>query len=61
MVLKGEAELTLPRLLAVLSGTSGERLDAIPGLMWREEGATREGPPGKTQIRALLIAKGHLA
>ncbi len=45
MVLRGEAELTLPRLLAVLSGESREPLAAIEGLVWREEGALREGPP----------------
>ena len=54
MVLKGEAELTLPRLLAVLSGTSSERFEEIPGLMWREEGLLREGPPQVQLTRADL-------
>jgi len=45
MVLRGEAELTLPRLLAVLDGASPEPLADIDGLMWLEEGAVREARP----------------
>lgn len=45
MVLRGESELTLPRLLAVLAGESQESLGDIEGLMWREEGLVREGAP----------------
>jgi len=37
-VLRGEAELTLPRLLAALAGESDESLADIEGAMWREEG-----------------------
>ena len=56
LVLKGEAELTLPRLLAMLDGTSGERFADIPGLMWREEGLLCEGPPNEQLTRAQLDA-----
>lgn len=56
LVLRGEAELTLPRLLAVLAGTSSEHLEDIPGLMWREEGLLREGPPYRQLTRAELDA-----
>jgi radical SAM superfamily enzyme YgiQ (UPF0313 family) len=56
LVLRGEAELTLPRLLAVLTGASGEGLADIPGLYWREEGALREGPPARQLTRAELEA-----
>ena len=61
MVLKGEAELTLPRLLAVLSGESDEGLQHIPGMMWREEGATKEGPPHRQLTGAELDALQELA
>jgi radical SAM superfamily enzyme YgiQ (UPF0313 family) len=55
-VLRGEAELTFPRLLAVLSGRSRERLAEIPGLVWRAEAATREGPPPRQLTRTELDA-----
>ena len=53
LVLKGEAELTLPRLLdALLHGS--EPLADIPGLAWLEEGVLREGPPQRQLTRAEL-------
>ena len=54
-VLRGEAELTLPRLLATL-GDGGEPLGAVPGLMWREEGALRQGPEPRQLTRPELDA-----
>jgi anaerobic magnesium-protoporphyrin IX monomethyl ester cyclase len=56
MVLRGEAELTLPRLLAVLDSGSSESLGEIDGLMWREEGAVREGPPMRQLTKEQLDA-----
>jgi anaerobic magnesium-protoporphyrin IX monomethyl ester cyclase len=56
MVLRGEAELTLPRLLAVLAGESEERLGDIEGLLWREEGAVRAGQPMRQLTRDELDA-----
>jgi anaerobic magnesium-protoporphyrin IX monomethyl ester cyclase len=56
MVLRGEAELTLPRLLAVLGGESDESLPDIEGLMWREEGAVRSGPPMRQLTKRELDA-----
>jgi len=56
LVLKGEAELTLPRLLKVLAGQGNEGLADIPGLVWREEGALREGPPPRQLTRVELDA-----
>jgi radical SAM superfamily enzyme YgiQ (UPF0313 family) len=54
-VLRGEAEITLPRLLAaLLEGT--EPLAEIPGLTWLEEGGLREGPPTRQLTRAELDA-----
>ncbi len=56
LVLKGEAELTLPRLLGVLARASDETLADIPGLMWREEGVIRSGPPQVQLTRLELDA-----
>jgi radical SAM superfamily enzyme YgiQ (UPF0313 family) len=56
LVLRGEAELTLPRLLAVLAGEGDESLVDIEGVMWREEGALREGPPTRQLTRPELDA-----
>lgn len=54
-VLRGEAELSLPRFLrAVLKGA--ESLADIPGLTWREEGELREGPPARQLTRSELDA-----
>jgi len=55
-VLRGEAEITLPRLVAVLLGHSAEPLDAIPGLIWRQDGQLREGPPSRQLSREELDA-----
>ena len=64
MVLRGEAELTLPRLLAVLAGESQESLDDIEGLLWCEEGAVRQGPPmrqlTKDELNAVPLADRSL-
>jgi radical SAM superfamily enzyme YgiQ (UPF0313 family) len=54
MLLRGEAELTLPRLLAVLAGESAESLGDIEGAMWSEEGGVREGPPMKQLTKEQL-------
>ncbi|MDO9556675.1 MAG: radical SAM protein [Coriobacteriia bacterium] len=43
-ILRGEAELTFPRLLAVLFGDSAERLEDIHGLIWRDDAGLHEGP-----------------
>jgi len=56
MVLRGEAELTLPRLLAVLGGEPAGSLGDIEGLLWREEGAVREGLPMRQLTRTELDA-----
>ena len=56
LVLRGEAELTLPRLLSVLSGEAGEGLCDVPGLLWREEGTVRRGPEPRQLTRAELEA-----
>jgi radical SAM superfamily enzyme YgiQ (UPF0313 family) len=56
LVLRGEAELTLPRLLAVLFGESEESLADIEGAVWREEGALRQGPPARQLVRDELDA-----
>lgn len=53
-VLKGEAELTLPRLLGIITGSSGERLEDIPGLLWRSGGAVVEGKPMRQLTAAEL-------
>ena len=46
IVLRGEAELTLPRLLGTLLGRSDEPLSSIEGLMWRQaDVGIAEGPP----------------
>jgi radical SAM superfamily enzyme YgiQ (UPF0313 family) len=55
-VLRGEAELTFPRFLAVVCGRSGERPADIPGLVWRTGGATFEGPERRQLTRAELDA-----
>jgi radical SAM superfamily enzyme YgiQ (UPF0313 family) len=56
LVLRGEAEITFPRLLAALRDEDGESLDGIPGLVWREEGSLREGPPARQLCRDELDA-----
>lgn len=56
MVLRGEAELTLPRLLAILRGESDESFADIEGLMWLEEGAVRESLPTKQLTKDELSA-----
>jgi len=53
-VLRGESELTLPRLVAVLDGSSAERFADIPGLVWRENDELREGPPPEQLTREQL-------
>jgi radical SAM superfamily enzyme YgiQ (UPF0313 family) len=55
-VLRGEAELTLPRLLAAIGGAEEEPLSEIEGLLWREEGALRSGPEPRQLTRAELDA-----
>jgi anaerobic magnesium-protoporphyrin IX monomethyl ester cyclase len=55
-VLKGEAELTLPRLLDVITGRSDERSEDIPGLLWRRDGTVGEGPPTHQLTSAELDA-----
>ena len=63
-MLKGEAELTLPRLLAVLSGQSAERFEDIPGLMWSVGGVLHAGPPqiqlSRTELDALPLVDRSL-
>lgn len=56
MVLRGEAELTLPRLLALLCGESHESFNDIEGLMWREEGAVQKSLPTKQLTKDELSA-----
>lgn len=46
-VLRGEAELTFPRLLDVFFGRSSDRLGDIPGLIWRDDSGLHEGPPAR--------------
>ncbi len=55
-VLRGEAEITLPRLVVALLGQDGESLEAIPGLVWREEDRLRKGPPPQQLSREELDA-----
>jgi radical SAM superfamily enzyme YgiQ (UPF0313 family) len=55
-IVRGEAEDSLPRLLAVLSGRSDERLQDIPGLVWTEEGVERTGAPLAQLSRKALDA-----
>ncbi len=50
-VLKGEAEETFPRFLDAVRGHSTEPLERIPGIVWREEGGLREGPPATQLLR----------
>ena len=45
LVLRGESEISLPRLVGVLSGTGSDTLQDIPGLVWREGERLCEGPP----------------
>ncbi|MDH4140938.1 MAG: cobalamin-dependent protein, partial [Coriobacteriia bacterium] len=54
LVLKGEAEFSLPRLLDVLAGRSSEGFADVPGLVWREEGILREGPAPRQLTREEL-------
>ena len=56
LVLRGEAELTLPRLLAALFDQGEESRGDVEGIVWREEGALREGPPPRQLTRAELDA-----
>jgi radical SAM superfamily enzyme YgiQ (UPF0313 family) len=42
LVLRGEAELTLPRLLEEVAGA--RRLESVPGLTWRDKGQIRRNP-----------------
>jgi radical SAM superfamily enzyme YgiQ (UPF0313 family) len=55
-VLRGEAELTFPRFLDAVLGRSEESLSEIPGLLWVEEGALREGPEPRQLARSELDA-----
>ena len=47
-VIRGEAELTLPRFVEVVSTlehpASRQALLEVPGIMWREEGELLDGP-----------------
>jgi len=58
-VLRGEAELTLPRFLRALLGPVREPLDGIAGLVWIEGTQLHEGPApvqlDRTQLDALPI------
>lgn len=47
IVLRGEAEITFPLLLDALLGHGDTAMADIPGVMWREEGAVKEGPAPK--------------
>ncbi len=55
-VLRGEAERTLPRFLAVVCGRGDERFADIPGLVWRTGATTLQGPPSEQLTRAELDA-----
>jgi radical SAM superfamily enzyme YgiQ (UPF0313 family) len=55
-VVRGEAEDTLPRLLAILGGRSSESLADVPGLLWVEAGAVRSGPEPSQLTRSELDA-----
>jgi radical SAM superfamily enzyme YgiQ (UPF0313 family) len=55
-VLRGEGELTFPRLLAVFLGRSDEQLADIEGLIWREGERLRQGKPMHQLDRAHLDA-----
>ncbi|MDH4140633.1 MAG: B12-binding domain-containing radical SAM protein, partial [Coriobacteriia bacterium] len=55
-VLRGESELTLPRLFAALLGEGAEKVHEIPGLVWREAGDVRHGPEPEQLTRAQLDA-----
>ncbi len=55
LVLRGEAELTLPLLIASLLDAPGSApLEEIPGLVRREGGVIREGPPPRQLTKAEL-------
>jgi radical SAM superfamily enzyme YgiQ (UPF0313 family) len=55
-VLRGEAELTFPRFLAVVCGRSEERPADIPGLVWRTGATRHEGPAARQLTQAELDA-----
>jgi len=64
-VIRGEAEHSLPQFLGALRESSAERgsdrapggaLRAVPGIVWREDGQVRFGPPARQLTRAEVCA-----
>jgi radical SAM superfamily enzyme YgiQ (UPF0313 family) len=60
LVLRGEAELTLPSLLEEVAGA--RRLESVPGLTWRDNGQIRRNPnsPVISDLDALPSPAYHL-
>ncbi len=63
-VLRGEAEVSFPRLLRALDRSSTDTLADVPGLAWLEDGELREGPPpaqlGAAELAALPLVDRSL-
>jgi len=55
-ILRGEAELTFPRLLRVLAGRSAEHFADIEGLTWSDAKGINEGTPARQLTREELDA-----
>lgn len=56
LVLRGEAELTLPQLLGVLTGRDGGSASDVPGIVWLEGRGLIEGPPPRQLTKEELDA-----
>jgi radical SAM superfamily enzyme YgiQ (UPF0313 family) len=58
-VIKGEAELSLPRFLEALAlggDAAGVAAHGVPGIVWREDGELRFGPPQRQLTREEVCA-----